>query len=121
MTDHNKDIATAFSKGEFSSVYDKLADDIEWNIVGESLLKGKEEVIAYCEKTAQYFSEVSTDFRLKSIVAENNHVMINGTAEFIGKSNKSTYISSCDVYAFEGGQLREITSYCIRTNKPKTP
>ncbi|KYG79671.1 hypothetical protein AWW67_10100 [Roseivirga seohaensis] len=120
MTDHNKEIAIAFSKGEFSSVYDKLANNIEWNIVGERLLKGKEEVIAYCQKTAQYFSEVSTDFRLKSIVAEGNHVMINGTAEFIGKSNKSTYISSCDVYSFKENKLQEITSYCIKTNKTET-
>ncbi|WP_339697753.1 nuclear transport factor 2 family protein [uncultured Roseivirga sp.] len=117
ITDHNKDIATAFSKGEFSSVYDKLADNIEWNIVGERLLKGKEEVTAYCQKTAQYFSEVDTDFRLMNVIAEGNQVMIDGTAEFISKSNKSTYISSCDVYSFEENKLREIYSYCIRTNK----
>ena len=43
----------------------------------------------------------------------------SGTAIFTNSDNKSTHVSSCDVYRFKEGILTEITSYCIVTDKDR--
>lgn len=117
MNPSDKQIAEEFSKGNFEFAYNYLAQDIQWNIVGDNLLTGKDQVIEFCNKTAEYFKEVTTKFSTSNIIAESNLVTINGTAVFINKENKRTDVSSCDVYRFEDGMLKEITSYCIVTSK----
>lgn len=112
-------IAEEFSKGNFEFAYNNLSQDIQWNIVGDKLLTGKDQVIEFCNKTAEYFKEVTTEFRTSNIIVDSNLVAINGTAVFIINENKRTEVSSCDVYRFEDGMLKEITSYCIVTGKVK--
>jgi ketosteroid isomerase-like protein len=112
-----KQISTEFSNGNFKCCYDYLAHNIVWNIVGDKIVKGKESVIEFCNKTARYFSEVATTFSMHNTIVDGDRVAINGTAEFINRLGKSTHISSCDVYLFKNGQLLNITSYCIVMDK----
>ena len=98
MQPTNKEISEAFSNGNFKFTYDHLADDILWNIVGDKILKDKATVVEFCNKTAAYFAEVTTRFTMHNTIVDNNFVAINGTAHFINKENKSTYVSSCDLY-----------------------
>jgi ketosteroid isomerase-like protein len=114
-----KQISEEFSNGHFEFCYDYLADNIVWNIVGDKIVKGKESVIEYCNKTAQYFSEVTTTFIRSNVIVDGDCVAIDGTAEFINQEGKSTHISSCDIYRFKNEQLLNITSYCIVTCKTK--
>lgn len=113
----NQEIAEAFSAGKFQITFPFLADNIEWNIVGENLLQGKESVMQYGDQTAKYFTEVTTEFTMDNLVVGNNCVAIDGTAVFTKKDGGKNYISSCDVYRFEGGMLKQINSYCISTKK----
>jgi ketosteroid isomerase-like protein len=112
-----KQISEEFSNGNFKFCYDYLADNIVWDIVGDKIIQGKENVIGFCNKTAQYFLEVTTTFSMHNIIVDGNCVAINGTAEFINQEGKLTHISSCDVYRFKNEQLLNITSYCIVTRK----
>ncbi len=116
MNPTKKQIAEAFSGGQFEFAYPYLADDIQWNIVGDKILKGKDAIIKFCDQTAKYFSEVTTKFTMSNLVVGDNCVAIDGTAEFINKENKSSKVFSCDVYCFENGKLKEVTSYCITTS-----
>jgi SnoaL-like domain len=113
----NKEICIAFSNGNFNIAYNFFADDIEWNIVGDKILSGKKNVMDFCNNTAAYFTTVTTKFTIGNLIADNNCVAIDGTAQFITKQNKITNISSCDVYFFNDGLLKKITSYCIVTDK----
>jgi hypothetical protein len=88
-----------------------------WGIAGDKIVKGKEGVIEFCNKTAQYFSEVTTTFNMHNIIVDGDCVAIDGTAEFINQQGNSTCISSCDIYCFKNEQLLNITSYCIVTSK----
>ncbi len=117
MKPTNTLLSQQFSGGNFKITYDYLADDIVWNIIADKILKGKENVIAFCDSTAAYFASITTKFTTSNLIANNNCVAIDGTAEFINKENKTTHVSSCDVYRFENGKLKEITSYCIVTDK----
>lgn len=107
-------IAESFSKGNFELTYPYLADNVEWEVVGESVFNGKVAVIQNCEQTAQYFKSVTTNFKTIHVIAETNKVAINGTAEFIRDHKRLSFVSACDVYEFnENKQLQKITSYCI--------
>jgi len=111
-----KQISLEFSGGNFEFTYEYLADDVCFNIVGNEIIRGKAAVIEFCTKTAKYFSEITSKFHLDNVIADNNCVAINGTAEFYVE-DRVNYISSCDVYKFNDGKLKEITSYCISTKK----
>ncbi len=117
MSSDLKSIALAFSNGKFSEGYDYLAPDASWEIVGEKLLHGKQVIIDYCKNTAAYFDTVETVFTPGHIMQDGNLVVVNGTAVFTNKEQKITMVSSCDMYAFEEGLLKRMTSYCIVTNK----
>ncbi len=112
----NKRICEEFSMGNFEFSFIFLSEDIKWNIVGDKVLNGKDSVIDFCNKTAEYFNQCKTEFSIKDIIIDQDFVVINGTAVFTDSKNKFTHISSCDVYRFNDGMLAEITSYCIETN-----
>jgi ketosteroid isomerase-like protein len=117
MQPTNKEIAKAFSTGNFKMAYDYLADNMEWNMVGDNTLIGKQAVIDFCTKTAAYFASQTTLFTVTNIIDGHDCIAIDGTAKFISKDDKTTHIASCDVYRFKEGKLQQLTSYCIRTNK----
>lgn len=109
-----KDIAIAFSNGRFEENYKHLADEIEWNIFGENLLKGKKSVIDHCEQVSQYFQSVNTDFITYHVIENSAVVAINGIAEFKREEKKIAIVNSCDIYEFNSdGQIQNIKSYCI--------
>lgn len=110
-------LSQEFSGGNFKFTYNFIADDIVWNIVGDKILKGKDAVIEFCNATAAYFAEVTTEFVMVNLICDGKAVAIDGTAAFTNKENKRIQISSCDVYQFEEGRIKSITSYCIVVNK----
>jgi ketosteroid isomerase-like protein len=114
---NNQQIAQAFSAGRFSECYPFLADDVRWEVIGERLLTGKEAVMQFCDQTAAYFASVSTQFQVHNVIAQHDAVAINGHATFVTADNRTIEVSSCDVYRFEAGLLKEITSYCITLSK----
>jgi ketosteroid isomerase-like protein len=113
-----KEIARAFSNGDFETTFAFLADDVVWKVVGEREFVGKDEVIENCLKTAAYFASVTTKFRTLNVISDKNRVAVNGTAEFIREGQRVGFISACDVYVFdEENRLKSITSYCISEKK----
>ncbi|TXI91618.1 MAG: nuclear transport factor 2 family protein [Neisseriales bacterium] len=108
------DIATSFSTGKFNLIYDFITPEAEWEIVGESLFSGREQIIANCERVRSYFNTVMTNFKIANILVDGDKVVINGTAEFFKNDQLVSFISACDLYQFnEQKQLIKITSYCI--------
>ena|SRR5690554_5152821 len=109
-----KNIAVAFSNGEFEENYKHLADDIEWIIFGENQLKGKKSVMKHCEQVTQYFRSVDTDFKMYHVIESSTVIVINGKAEFWREKKKVAVVNSCDIYEFNNDELiQNIKSYCI--------
>ena len=108
-------IAKAFSTGEFEETYDFIADDAVWVVVEENTFEVKRDIIENCEKVSAYFKAVTTDFKIFHVIADGNNVVINGTAEFLRNNKRVSFVSACDIYAFNAeGQVQQITSYCIQ-------
>jgi hypothetical protein len=113
-----KDIAVAFSNGKFEMTYPHLAEEAEWNIIGENRFTGKEEIIKYSKQIADYFNSITTDFVTTNILSEHRMVAVAGTATFIRDNQQVGYTSACDLYEFNGkNQLVKISSYCIQQKK----
>lgn len=110
-----KEIARAFSIGEFNKIYDFISDDAVWNVIEDEKITGKHSIVSKCEQVRSYFKTVTTDFRMINMIAEGNKVMINGTAEFRRNNQQVSFVSACDIYEFtDTCHIKNITSYCIQ-------
>jgi ketosteroid isomerase-like protein len=109
------DIAKAFSIGEFDRIYDYIAEDAEWVIVEDVRFVGKKAIVENCKHVGDYFKSVTTDFKTYHVIADDNKVAINGTAEFKKANKRLSFVSACDIYEFnEDNRIQKITSYCIQ-------
>lgn len=110
-----KQIAEAFSNGNFELVFPYLAENIQWKVIGDFYAEGKNQVTEKCKQVAGYFKSVTTDFETINIIADKNTVAVNGTAEFIREGKRVNFVSACDIYEFnEDNELQSVTSYCIQ-------
>jgi hypothetical protein len=109
----NEQIAEAFSRHDFEASYPYLAEDVRWNMVGESLVEGKENVISVCRESAAYLTSVTTDFGKFRRVITDNCIVIDSVAEYTDKDEKRSRVASCDLYDFINGKVSEINSYTV--------
>jgi hypothetical protein len=110
-----KQIAEAFSNGNFELTFPYLADNVQWTVIGDNYSDGKQAVILYCNQITNYFNSITTNFKTINIIADKNRVAINGTAEFIRNGERINFVSACDVYEFnDNNELQSITSYCLQ-------
>ena len=109
-----KNIAQAFSNGDFPIVFPHLDPHIVWQVMGENEFHGKEAVMQQCSKVEAYFKSVTTQFETLNCLVDGNKIAINGTATFFINQKMKTFVWACDLYEFnEKNQLSHITSYCI--------
>lgn len=109
-----KEIAEAFSTGDFELTFPYLADNVQWTVIGDNFTEGRQAVIEQCRQVASYFKSVTTNFKTLNVISDKNCVAINGTAEFIRDGKRVSFVSACDVYEFnDNNELQTITSYCI--------
>ena len=109
-----QEIAESFSNGHFELTYPYLSESIEWNVIGESQFVGKSDVIENCNRTAEYFKSIETNFKTEDIIVADNKIVIRGLGEFLRDGKRVNLITACDVYEFdENNQLERISSYCI--------
>jgi hypothetical protein len=109
----NQQISEDFSKHHFEITFPHFSDTIQWHLIGDKVLIGKDDIMEMCRQSAQYLSGVTTRFKKFKTIISDNCVVVDSLADYIDESGDITTISSCDIYEFIGGQLSEITSYCI--------
>lgn len=110
-----EEIAQAFSNGEFDKTYNFIADNAVWEVVEENEFVGKKAIMDNCNQVLTYFKSVTTNFYTLNVIAQDNKVAVNGTAEFIRINKRVSFVSACDIYEFnDKGIILKITSYCIQ-------
>ncbi len=118
MKHTTEEIAVAFSHGNFELTFAYLSEEVTWTVIGEKTFQGKAAVKENCERTANYFRSVETKFQITDIIAANNKVVIQGSAEFLEHGKRLNYTTACDVYEFsDQNELVRISSYCITTEE----
>ncbi|WP_312314358.1 nuclear transport factor 2 family protein, partial [Empedobacter brevis] len=71
-----KQIAAAFSNGNFEQIFPYLADNVQWTVVGEDHFDGKPAVMNNCNQITSYFKSVTTHFKTLNVIADNNRIAI---------------------------------------------
>ncbi len=113
----SKEISQQFSQGNFPFCYNHFADGITWNIVGDKIVTGKEQVIAFCDKM---MGEIASSTLINSnVIATDNNIAIEGYCNYTDADNKACQVTYCDVYKFQDDKLSSITSYCINRKLDK--
>jgi ketosteroid isomerase-like protein len=116
MKSTNKQLSQQFSEGNFASCFDYFDSNIEWKIIGDKTLEGKEDVVNFCAKMLQ--ETANTTFKNSNMVVENNNIVVEGNCKYFNEDKTEGEVNYCDVFKFENDKISKITSYCIE-NKPK--
>lgn len=104
-----QDLTIAFAKGDSAFILPKVTDNFRWNIIGNRLILGKEDLAEALEK----IKKAGTVHLIVHHVATHGKAgAVNGTTKL---KNGKTY-AFCDVYEFSNAKavaVKEITSYVI--------
>ncbi|MCD8837288.1 nuclear transport factor 2 family protein [Mammaliicoccus sciuri] len=109
----NSSVAESFSTGHFDKCNAYLDQDIEWHIVGDTTLKGYEEVENYCTQVSHYFETVTTQFEIHDTIKSDHQIVVIGTGYFYKEGIQINKIDACDIYTFREDKIIKIQSYCI--------
>lgn len=103
-----KKISLEFAKGnfEFSAAY--LAKDMHWNIIGESTIVGRNEVLEVAKMQQLQSFPVIT---IINVVAEGAYVVVQSTGKATTKKGHPYNQTYCDVFRFSDEMIVEITTY----------
>ncbi len=114
MKPTNRSISELFSQGKFSSVYEFFSEDMEWNIVGNTRIKGKQSVVDFCSQMMiEMESAVLTN---DNIIEAGNQIVIEGKCSYFNAGGQKSFVNYCDIYSFEGHAIKRIHSYCIEAD-----
>lgn len=105
-----KKLNIALANHDVEFILENLTDDIVWNIIGDKVIQGKEQVV---ESLNQFYRNL-TEMTISSIITHGYDGATNGTLSF-GNRNQHAF---CSVYKFNSSrnhaQVKEITSYLIQ-------
>jgi ketosteroid isomerase-like protein len=103
-----KKICEEIAKGNLEFYEKYLANDVQWNIIGDVLINGKDKVI---ERAGMPELDAYPVITIKNIVAEENMVVVESTGEAALKNGQPYHQTYCDVYHFKDGKIIEFTTY----------
>lgn len=103
-----KKISEEFAKGNLDFTAEYLADNVKWNILGDSPIIGRAEVLEVSKMLQLQSFPIIT---IKNIVAEGNYVVVESTGEAKTTNGKQYNQTYCDVFRFGDDKLQEITTY----------
>lgn len=104
-----KDMVAAIIKGNRTFFLASITEDIRWDIIGNPLLQGKDEVAKALERMK---GDKETTLTIKHIATHGKAGAVDGTIQL---GNGRT-LEFCDVFEFSnstGTSVKEITSYVI--------
>jgi len=105
-----RDFNIAFAKADMAFILDQVAENIEWNIVGDRVIKGKTQ---FAEMLKKMKKDSVLEIHLNQIITHGNVASANGLLVF----DNNRKIAFCDVYLFNNfskhAKIKEITSYVI--------
>lgn len=116
MVSSQERIARAFSGHRFAETYEHLAQDIAWELVGGSPLRGRSAVIAACEQTSAGLSGVTTELRRFTVVVGSEAVAVDSLTTYVDADEQATAVASCDIYQFAGDEVVSIVSYTVEVD-----
>jgi uncharacterized protein len=119
MSAKNKEIIetvnAAFAENNVEKFLSFCTDDVEWTMVGDKTVKGKEAIRQWM---ASMGNLEPPKFTVSNVIAEGDFVTNYGDMTTRDKDGKIEPWSFCDIYRFKGGKIAELRAFVIKT-EPK--
>jgi len=87
------------------------ADEIEWTIVGEKYVKGKEAIRRWMESMEMEPPKFTVD----TVIAEGDFVAAHGRMTMKDKDGKTAPYAYCDIYRIRSDKIIELISFITKT------
>ncbi|MGD9600469.1 MAG: nuclear transport factor 2 family protein [Gammaproteobacteria bacterium] len=117
-TTHKEIIRTNFAelaKGNGEPLVNSLADDVEWTIIGTTVLSrtfvGKPAVLEFLGKFTEALVDGHIHIRVDNLLADGDYVVAQGRGEAMTKRGVPYNNTYCWVYRFANGRISQITEY----------
>lgn len=125
MSEKNKAIVekvnAAFLAGNFEGFLDFCADDVQWTIVGDRTVTGKEPIRQWMKSMAAENAEPPQFTVADPVIGEGDFVAARGDMTMKDKDGKLGAYAYCDIYHFRDGKIVELNSFVVKTEaKHKT-
>jgi limonene-1,2-epoxide hydrolase len=104
-----QELTIALAKSDTKFIQSNVTDDVRWNLVGDSLIEGKEKIMEMLE---QMKDDKAEELTIHHIATHGKAGVVDGTIKF---KNGNT-VAYCNVYEFsnsKGTSVKEIISYEI--------
>src|SRR5690348_14449573 len=75
-------IAEAFSRHDFTAASPSLAEDVEWDLVGDRRVTGRAAVVATCAESAAHLATVTTTFERFRVLSGPGFAVVDSVAEY---------------------------------------
>jgi ketosteroid isomerase-like protein len=104
------EIVAAFDNNDVDAIINLVTEDIEWNMVGENSISGKDNL-------RQFFAD-HLDMKMISstkdhIIIDGNRGCVDGIVHCSNGKDKDFHMQYCDIYDIEHEKIKKITSYVI--------
>ncbi|QQK74866.1 nuclear transport factor 2 family protein [Salicibibacter cibarius] len=101
----------AFATGDVGLIIENVAENIQWNMVGNSQVEGKRAVMEMMEPMRGVVAE---EYVTKNIITGGNAGVIEGTMLMPMENGEKKTYAFCDIYKLDqDGKIEELTAYLI--------
>lgn len=104
-------VNAAFAENNLEGFLSHCTDDVEWTIVGEKTVKGKD-VIRQWMATMDF---EPPKFTIDNVIAEGDMVVAHGNMT-MKEDGKAVPYSYCDIYSFQDGKIIALKSFVVKTD-----
>lgn len=115
MSNENKAVLeqanAAVAVGDNEGFLSFCTEDIEWRMVGDKTIQGKEAVRQWMK--TEYAKP--PQFTLSDLIAEGDFVTALGTITLKDDDGKTAEYAYCDVWRFRGGKMAELRAFVIKS------
>lgn len=105
-----KEINDAFTQNNVEGFLAHCAEDLKWNMAGETEKKGK---VAIREWMGQMEGHEPPKFTVDAIFGDGSHVACHGQMTMKNQEGKEGKYSYCDVYTFKSDKVTELRSFVV--------
>lgn len=107
-------INNTFSRGDTEGFLSLCDDDVQWRMVGDRTVKGKEAVRDWMSSAGG--EQNPPVFTVDRIIATDDFAAAYGDMTMKEDGGKEVTYSYCDVYRFRGDKVLEMNSYVVKSD-----
>ncbi|GHA27168.1 hypothetical protein GCM10007103_05700 [Salinimicrobium marinum] len=114
-----RDFNEAFATNEVDFILNSMTEDIEWHLVGDQIINGKQAV----EEIMEQMKGIETlESNLFQIISHGNLAAANGRMKIKDPSGAVKTFGFSDFYELEGlksPKIKKMTSYVVKVKEEK--